>query len=103
MIVVEGNIGAGKSTLMRTAETLYPDTFDCYYEPIKRWTEDTSLLADLYEDPKRNAFAFEVGSLLELSKELTLTTDRSFNNPGCTGTIDLCCLLRIQRLSTRAW
>lgn len=68
VIAIEGTIGAGKTTVMTQFNEEWPGTCSCVYEPVKEWTENTTMLADLYNEPKRHAFGFEVGSILQLSK-----------------------------------
>lgn len=67
-LIIEGTIGAGKTTMMNGLEQQWPELYTCAYEPIKEWTKDTTLLSDLYRDPRQHAFAFEVGSILRLSE-----------------------------------
>lgn len=66
-IAIEGTIGAGKTTVMNLLAERCPNQFGFCYEPIQKWTEDTTLLEDLYRDPKSHAFSFEVGSLVHLT------------------------------------
>ena len=61
MYILEGNIGAGKSTFLRLLSQHMPhiQTVD---EPINNWQGTVygqSLLTNFYEDPKRWAYTFE--------------------------------------------
>lgn len=61
MYIVEGNIGAGKSTFLKIIQELMPEV-DVIFEPVNQWHNDTfgkSLLADFYQDPKRWAYTLE--------------------------------------------
>ncbi|EKD48935.1 MAG: dihydroxyacetone kinase 2 [uncultured bacterium] len=61
MYILEGNIGAGKSTFLRLLSQHMPhiQTVD---EPVNNWQGTVygqSLLTNFYEDPKRWAYTFE--------------------------------------------
>lgn len=61
MIILEGNIGAGKSTFLRLIKQHLPGV-DVVFEPLHQWHKQDhgqSLLADFYKDPKRWAYTLE--------------------------------------------
>jgi deoxyadenosine/deoxycytidine kinase len=73
-INIVGNIGAGKSTVMQEMRTVFdenPYTLGRVHimcEPIDKWTAamgpaNPSPLQELYADPSRNAFAFQMYAL----------------------------------------
>lgn len=66
MFIVEGNIGAGKSTFLRLVGAHLPQlTIDL--EPVDRWQQELfgrSLLSNFYHDPKRWAYTMESFTLM---------------------------------------
>ena len=65
---IEGNIGAGKSTLMRNLQNTFATTTDLRFrstsfieENIEAWKnfEGCNLSDDYYENPVKNAFSFQ--------------------------------------------
>jgi deoxyadenosine/deoxycytidine kinase len=67
LISIEGNIGAGKSTLVRTLQEKYKDDSRIVFlqEPVNVWesvknAEGKTILQKFYEDPKKYAFSFQV-------------------------------------------
>lgn len=72
--VLEGNIGAGKSTFLSLIRTALPHV-NIVQEPVAKWLQQSqgdSLLENFYLDPKRWAFSLEtytmVMRMLELQK-----------------------------------
>jgi deoxyadenosine/deoxycytidine kinase len=66
MFILEGNIGAGKSTFLRLIKKKLP-SLSINLEPIDTWQKDIygqSLLANFYNDPKRWAYTFETTTML---------------------------------------
>jgi deoxyadenosine/deoxycytidine kinase len=57
---LEGNIGAGKTSVLRMLEAR--GVCRAVYEPIDEWTDvgGRDLLADMYKDAQRHAFTFQV-------------------------------------------
>ena len=60
-IFIEGNIGVGKSTLLRL---LSENGFETMQEPVDAWTsvrneDGKNILENFYEDPKRWAYTFQ--------------------------------------------
>ncbi|QIH04850.1 thymidine kinase [Dasineura jujubifolia toursvirus 2a] len=53
---IEGNIGAGKSTLIKCLEK----NFICFQEPVDQWT----LLGEFYKNQKQFAFPFQMQVLI---------------------------------------
>lgn len=66
IITIEGNIGAGKSTLVEILKTKFADRTDVLFlqEPVDVWTKITqdgkTVLELFYSDQKRYSFAFQV-------------------------------------------
>lgn len=60
-IIVEGNIGAGKSTFLKHLAEFYSDKIKCYPEPVHLWRDlnGINLLSMMYENPKRWAFTLQ--------------------------------------------
>lgn len=56
MFCIEGNIGVGKTTLIKSITKDFP----CFEEPVEEWT----LLENFYENPKEFAFSFQFQILI---------------------------------------
>jgi len=67
MIAVHGNIGSGKSTLIKRL-SMMNDKYIAYLEPVQIWQE-SGLLNLLYTDPEGYAFSFQVMALLTRLKQ----------------------------------
>jgi deoxyadenosine/deoxycytidine kinase len=69
-VVVEGSIGAGKSTLIKYMKELDKayNKIEFYEEPVDQWMnfQGHNLLQEFYKDPKENAFALQ--SYINLTK-----------------------------------
>lgn len=66
MIILEGNIGAGKSTFLRLLAERIP-TLRIRQEPVNNWQRQVygqSLLTNFYQDPKRWAYTFETLTMI---------------------------------------
>lgn len=57
-IIVEGNIGVGKSTYLRLMKDYPDEDVDINAEPLAIWNE-LNLLESFYTDPKRWAYTFQ--------------------------------------------
>ncbi len=71
MYIVEGNIGAGKSTFLRLIQDHIPEA-SVAFEPLHNWQTQVygqSLLANFYEDTKRWAYTMETLALACRVKE----------------------------------
>lgn len=68
MILLEGNIGAGKSTVGRTLKA--SGLFDFIEEPVEAWQEGfaANLLDAFYSDMKRWAFTFQITAFITRAK-----------------------------------
>jgi deoxyadenosine/deoxycytidine kinase len=55
---IEGNIGAGKSTLGHALKAKYPKVYNLIPEPVQVWM-DTGMLQSYYNDKKRWAYTFQ--------------------------------------------
>jgi len=68
MILLEGNIGAGKSTVGQTLKE--SGVFAFIEEPVGAWQEGfaSNLLALFYENPKRWAFTFQLAAFTTRAK-----------------------------------
>lgn len=73
IISLEGNIGAGKSTLMKELQRAHPE-WHFVDEPVDEWLKPDStgstLLQKFYEDRSRWAYTFQNAALLSRSKSL---------------------------------
>lgn len=61
MYIVEGNIGAGKSTFLRLIQAYLPH-IDVIFEPLHNWQGQVygqSILSNFYQDPHRWAYTME--------------------------------------------
>jgi deoxyadenosine/deoxycytidine kinase len=66
MYIVEGNMGAGKTTFLRLVAQHLPE-IKTIFEPVNNWQHNVygqSLLANFYESPYRWAYTFELFTLL---------------------------------------
>ena len=61
-IVVEGNIGSGKSTFLNLIAKIHPDQVEIQAEPVEKWQDcqGHNLLQEMYDDPQKNSFAFQI-------------------------------------------
>lgn len=73
ILSLEGNIGAGKSTLIAALKEAHPE-WHFVDEPVKEWLQPDStgqnLLKNFYEDKRRWAYTFQNAALLSRSKAL---------------------------------
>lgn len=66
MYILEGNIGAGKSTFLRLLSQQMPSV-SISLEPVNNWQKEVygqSLLANFYQEPKRWAYTFETMTMI---------------------------------------
>ena len=66
MYIIEGNIGAGKSTFLKLAEKYLPHV-SIALEPLHNWQKQVygqSLLSNFYQDPKRWAYTLETLAMM---------------------------------------
>lgn len=80
---VEGNIGAGKSTVLEILRKIAPDVITCP-EPIDLWNKITTeegvpMLEAFYADQKTYAFPFQMNVLISRFEQLH-TTQRLYPN-----------------------
>lgn len=70
VIVIEGNIGSGKTTVIEYLNQKYGQKYKFVSEPVKKWTNlrEENLLKMLYEDTKRWACLFQQYVMLTLYK-----------------------------------
>lgn len=71
MFILEGNIGAGKSTLISILKESLPE-INCNQEPVESWQKSAlggSLLEEFYKDAKRWSYAMENFTLICRVKE----------------------------------
>ncbi|XP_022920605.1 deoxynucleoside kinase-like [Onthophagus taurus] len=76
-VVVEGNIGSGKSTFLNHFQE--NPSISVLSEPVELWRNcgGTNLFALLYEDPKRWSFTFQSYVLLTMIRQHSLQTNTS--------------------------
>ncbi|MFH1644479.1 MAG: deoxynucleoside kinase [bacterium] len=70
MYILEGNIGAGKSTFLELLNKNIPE-IKTYQEPKDNWTKQVygqSLLANFYKEPKRWAYTMETLTMMSRAK-----------------------------------
>lgn len=83
MYIIEGSIGAGKSTLVDILATSLAGV-NAIQEPVNKWDSSScgdSLLSDFYNDPRRWAFAMETYTLAcRLSDRMNLRLSSSHVN-----------------------
>ena len=80
MVLIEGNIGAGKTTVGKTIAA--SSRFGFIEEPTKAWQEDfaSNMLENLYADISRWAFTFQICTFITRAKtwpEICAVTDCS--------------------------
>lgn len=85
LISVEGNIGAGKSTLIESLKKSFPSVV-FVDEPVEEWAEITdsngvTILEKYYGDQKRYAFTFQMMAFITRVRRLR---DAIKKNPGAT-------------------
>lgn len=71
MYIVEGNIGAGKSTFITLLQQALP-MLSCSLEPVNTWANQAygkSLLEEFYTNPKRWAFTIETLAMICRSRD----------------------------------
>lgn len=78
MIAVHGNIGSGKSTLIKRL-SMMNNKYIAYLEPVQTW-QDNGLLKLLYCDPEQYAFTFQVLALLTRLKQYSEYAENKENN-----------------------
>ena len=73
---IEGNIGAGKSTILRLISASFNDV-EFIEEPVKEWQNlgGENLLDAFYKDPKRWGYSFEFYSMLSRIEALLKAAD----------------------------
>lgn len=77
LFFLEGNIGAGKSTVLDHLKKTHNDVV-CVTEPVDVWTsikdeDGVDLLSRFYQDPKRWAFTFQLVAFVTRLQRLTDT------------------------------
>jgi deoxyadenosine/deoxycytidine kinase len=66
IVTIEGNIGAGKTTLINTLKSKYQSRNDVLFleEPVDVWStvkqDGKTMLELFYKDPKKYSFAFQI-------------------------------------------
>ena len=73
---LEGNIGAGKTTILKVLEKHFKD-IEFVEEPVKKWQNlgGMNLLNSFYSDPQRWGFSFEFYSMLTKIQALLNAAD----------------------------
>ncbi|CAF3968694.1 unnamed protein product [Rotaria sordida] len=82
-ILIEGNIGVGKSTIMSHIASTYPSSLiQVHHEPVENWTniKGFDLLKALYTESNRWTFAFEMTALLSRIKNHLNAVNNNNNN-----------------------
>lgn len=71
MFIVEGNIGAGKTTFLKLIEKYFPN-ITVVFEPVKNWQKmvsGQSILENFYKDPTRWAYTMETATMISRVEE----------------------------------
>lgn len=70
-IIVEGNIGSGKSTFLDNVTKSKPDLFEVLSEPVKKWKniEGHNLLDLMYKDAERWSLVFQSYAQLTMMEQ----------------------------------
>jgi len=84
LVSIEGNIGAGKSTLISTLKTKFSNTVVFVDEPVDEWStirddDGVTILQKYYADQKRYAFAFQMMAFITRATRLRKAIQE---NPG---------------------
>lgn len=82
MIIVEGTIGAGKSTFLKILEKSFP-SISIACEPVHNWEKHLygqSLLANFYQQPQRWAYTFELMTLMHRAHDYESLQKNSHTN-----------------------
>ncbi len=60
-VIVEGNVGCGKTSFLNLFKTWEPEIVECFPEPVSKWTNvsNHNLLENAHLDPKRCGFTFQ--------------------------------------------
>lgn len=66
LISIEGNIGSGKTTLIREIQKLGRNDLRLIEEPVREWQE-SGLLRDYYQNPSKYAYEFQTTALTAFS------------------------------------
>jgi len=84
IVSVEGNIGAGKTTLIRMLKERMPEA-EFLLEPIEKWQDvgGENLLESFYKDSSRYAFIFQCRAFMTRIKQL----EEKMADPDCKDTI----------------
>lgn len=87
IISIEGNIGAGKTTILKNLESYYSDNPNVVFlrEPVDIWETITdkngeNILAKFYADPSKYSFSFQVMAFVTRLSMLRQVID---TNPDC--------------------
>jgi len=89
IVSLEGNIGAGKSTIMENLNALYEASCEKGWifmrEPVDMWGEikdadGATILAKFYENPAKYAFSFQI---MAYATRLSLLRQTIRDNPDC--------------------
>ncbi len=93
-ICIQGNVGSGKSTLVRLLDETKSDRYVCMQEPVNVWSEyqmdGKNILEKFYEDRKAYAFPFQMmafytrmKAVRDLPKDRTIIMERSVETDKC--------------------
>ena len=98
IVSVEGNIGSGKSTILRALRACYPDIqgVPVVYldEPVSQWEQIKSkdgknMIELVYANPSKYAFAFQMMAYIS---RLTLFKEAMHKHPNCILITERCLL-----------
>ena len=79
IISIEGNIGSGKSTLVKILKEKYRDSILFVDEPVEEWKkvkmDDTDILSHFYSDQKKYGYLFQSLAYITRLKYLKLAIE----------------------------
>lgn len=80
--IIEGNIGSGKTTLMKMLNEEYPENTEFLFEPVGVWQsfrdeKGTNLLELFYSDQKRWSYTMQTVAFLTRMQDITRPQVRS--------------------------
>lgn len=77
-IIIDGNIGSGKSTVLEYLRSRFNNNeVEIYIEPVDKWSDlnGVNLLDKYYQDPKRWSFHFQMYALYTFHDQILKTLE----------------------------
>lgn len=62
IVVIDGNIGVGKTSLLGKLEEKYPEKINVHFEPVEtfKWLTGIDCLSEFYEGKRNKNFMFQL-------------------------------------------